>query len=270
MVRDPAVAGQFYPGSKASLLKEVGSLFGEAKGPAEDALGVVAPHAGYMYSGQVAGMVFRSIKPKPNYIILGPNHTGLGGPFSLDANTSWQTPLGEVGINQDLAADIKKNCPYIKVDGLSHIQEHSIEVQLPFLQFMQTAFKFVPVTISYSDLSVYRAIGTAIAKSIKDLGLEKDTCIIASSDMTHYESREAAKVKDSAAIEAMLALDEDKLIRRVSEMDITMCGYAPAVIMMTAVKTLGAKKARLVKYQTSGDVSGDYSSVVGYAGIIIT
>jgi len=215
-------------------------------------------------------MVFQSIKPKADYVILGPNHTGLGGPFGLDTNESWQTPLGEVRIDTDLARQIKKNCASIKDDSLSHAHEHSIEVQLPFLQFLHADFKFVPITISYSSLSVYRAIGQAIAKSIKDLKMEKDVSIIASSDMTHYEPRESAKMKDSAAIEAMLELNEEKLVERVSEMEISMCGYAPAAIMLTAVKSLGAKKARLVKYETSGDTSGDYSSVVGYAGIIIT
>ncbi|MCX5685892.1 MAG: AmmeMemoRadiSam system protein B, partial [Candidatus Omnitrophica bacterium] len=161
-------------------------------------------------------------------------------------------------------------CGFIKDDELSHAEEHSIEVQLPILQYLNKNFKFVPIVISYADLDVYRQIGKALAKSVKDLNLEKDITIIASSDMTHYEPQDAAKKKDSAAIEAILKLDEKELFEKVSSMGITMCGYGPVLIMIAASKALGAKNAKLVKYATSGDVSGDYSSVVGYAGITIS
>jgi len=269
MIRNPVVAGQFYSGSKDALLKEVAMLV--AKGPAkEDAIGVLSPHAGYVYSGEVAGSVLGSIKPRDTYIIMGPNHTGLGASFGLSPAKSWKTPLGEVEIDEKLALQIKKNSGLIKDDELSHSREHSIEVQLPFLQYMSKNFKFVPLVISYADLDAYRDISKAVAKSIKDLKLEKNVTIIASSDMTHYEPQESAKSKDRAAIEAMLKLDEEELFERVSSMGITMCGYGPALIMIVAAKELGAKKARLVKYATSGDVSGDYSSVVGYAGITIS
>ena len=269
MVRKAVVAGQFYPGAKNSLSEEIGSLV-DKKLTREDAIGAVAPHAGYIYSGRVAGSVFSSIKPRNKYIIMGPNHTGLGKPFGVAGDNSWETPLGEVKIDDELRAAIMRNSKYIKEDDLSHSQEHSVEVQLPFLQYMQKDFTFVPIVISYSELDTYRAIGKEISSAIKELKIEKSVTIIASSDMTHYESQEEAKRKDSAAINAILKLDEAQLIERVSELDITMCGYAPAAIMIAAAKELGAKKARLVNYQTSGDATGDYSSVVGYAGIIIS
>lgn len=269
MIRNPAVAGQFYSGSKESLAEEVANLVPVSTKKKEPAIGVISPHAGYAYSGFVAGSTLSSVAPKPIYVIMGPNHTGLGSPFSLSASDSWVTPLGSVTVNKTLSERILKNCPQISRDEFAHLQEHSIEVQLPILQTLQTNFTIVPIVISIGDIEDYRSIGRAIAKSIKELKLEKDVTIIASSDMTHYESCNSAEDKDSRAIDAILKLDEDALMERIRKFDISMCGYAPAVIMMVAAKLLGANKAKLVKYQTSGDVSGDYSSVVGYAGIII-
>jgi AmmeMemoRadiSam system protein B len=269
VIRNPAVAGQFYSGSKESLIKEAGRLVAGAAEKKEDAVGVISPHAGYAYSGSVAGLTLSSIKPKPVYVIMGPNHTGLGSPFSLSTSDSWATPLGNVTVNKTLAEKILKNCPQISKDEFAHIQEHSIEVQLPILQTLQGNFTMVPIVISSGTIEQYREIGQAIAKSIKELKLEKDVVIIASSDMTHYESQGSAEEKDAKAIDAILKLDEEALLERVRKFDITMCGSAPAAIMMVAAKSLGAKRAKLIKYQTSGDVSGDYSSVVGYAGIVI-
>jgi AmmeMemoRadiSam system protein B len=268
MIRNAVVAGHFYPGSRTSLLREVESLI-DSKAQKRDAIGVVSPHAGYAYSGSVAGSVLSSIEPRPNYIIMGPNHTGLGERFGLDTSDSWETPLGEVRINRTLADRIRNNSRHIKDDSLSHAHEHSIEVQIPFLQVLQERFSIVPIVVSYASLDTYREVGKTIAASIKELSLEKDVTIIASSDMTHYEPHEEAKKKDKVAIEAVLALDEKKLVEKVAEMGITMCGFAPTAIMIVAAKALGAKTASLVRYQTSGDTSGDYSSVVGYAGIII-
>ncbi len=268
MIRKPAVSGQFYSGSKDELEREVTSLidFKVKKAPA---IGVVSPHAGYVYSGPVAGKVLSEIKPTGTYIILGPNHTGLGEELRLDESEIWKMPLGDVKLNKALGDAILRNCRYISRDSLSHLHEHSIEVQIPFLQMLQKEFTITPISVACSDLTILREAGIAIAKSIRDLNIESDVTIIASSDMTHYESAEEAKRKDTIAIDAILKLDEAKLIRSVRDFDITMCGYAPTVIMLVAAKELGAKSARLVKYQTSGDVSGDYSSVVGYAGLII-
>lgn len=268
MVRNPVFAGHFYPGTKEALLKNVALLVGKNTGK-EDAIGVISPHAGYIYSGPVAGSVFAAIRPKTKYVILGPNHTGSGAAFGISARDYWRTPLGEVRLDKELARAIKLHAPDTSFDDLSNDEEHSIEVQLPFLQFLNKNFTFVPIVISYADLDIYRRIGRGIASAIKEAGAEKEVVIIASSDMTHYEPHETAKKKDAAVIDAVISLDEARLVRSVSEMSITMCGFAPAAIMITAAKELGAKHGRLIKYQTSGETSGDFSSVVGYAGIVI-
>lgn len=271
MIRNPVVAGQFYPGVEKQLKDEIKSLRGKEESEKADALGVVSPHAGYIYSGHVAALTLASIKPKHNYVIIGPNHTGLGAEFGISSCEAWKTPLGEVRINDELAETIAADSDNITREDLSSSQEHSIEVQLPFLQtFSHKDFGFVPIVASCADVKTYRDVGKAIAKAARSLKIEHDLVIIASSDMTHYESQEAAKEKDRLAIEAMLELDEEKFIHTVSEHDISMCGYAPVAIMITAVKSLGAKTARLIKYETSGDRSGDYSSVVGYAGIVVS
>ncbi|MCX5679865.1 MAG: AmmeMemoRadiSam system protein B [Candidatus Omnitrophica bacterium] len=269
MVRRPVVAGQFYPGTKELLLKTIASTINKLPGK-DEAIGVISPHAGYIYSGSVAGAVLSSIKPRPKYIILGPNHTGLGVSFSMSKASSWKTPLGDVTVDEDLRKKLLMYSGLIEADDAAHIAEHSIEVQLPILQAIQKKFTFVPIVVASDDLQSYRMMGKDIAGAIKELGIEKEVLIIASSDMTHYESDESVRRKDKAAIEAILELDEEKLFKRIRQMDISMCGYGPTAIMISAAKILGAKTARLVKYQTSGDASGDYSSVVGYAGITVS
>jgi len=268
-VRSPVVAGQFYPGTKETLLKTVASMVG--KFPCRtDAIGAISPHAGYQYSGPIAVSVLVSIEPKPVYIILGPNHAGLGAAFSLSKAMSWRTPLGEADVNDRLREEILRRSSLIEADDEAHTAEHSIEVQLPILQVLQKDFTFVPIIVASDDLESYRTAGNDIAGAIKELGIEKKVVIIASSDMTHYESEEKVRIKDKAAIEAILELDEEKLFNRVRRMDISMCGYGPAAVMISAAKILGAKSAKLVKYGTSGDASGDHSSVVGYAGITVS
>ena len=267
MIRNPAVAGQFYPGWPEEL-REMIKHMTDKDNPRIDALGVVSPHAGYVYSGPVAGAVFSRIKFKDTFVLLGPNHRGAGKPFSIMTQGSWKTPLGEVQINADLAEAILKASTNLEEDALAHRYEHSLEVQVPFLQYFKPDVTIVPIVLSHADPSVYKEIGKAIARALKQTGAE--AIILASSDMTHYEPHEKAKVKDMHAIDAILDLDADELVKRIASYDISMCGYAPAVSLITAVKELGARKAELVKYQTSGDTSGDYSSVVGYAGIIIS
>lgn len=269
-IRDAVVAGQFYPGSRASLLKMIESMKQDVAAKKVDAIGVISPHAGYIYSGSVAAATMASIKPKDIYIILGPNHTGMGAEFGISTADAWRTPLGDVKIDRELAGRIMNDCIMIEDDDASSEQEHSIEVQLPILQSMQADLSFVPIVVSQTDIDVYRKVGHCIARSIKSLDLAHDITIIASSDMTHYEPQEQARRKDFAAIDAILKLNEDEMLGHINELDITMCGYAPAMIMMIAAKELGARSAELVKYQTSGDASGDYSSVVGYAGIIVS
>jgi AmmeMemoRadiSam system protein B len=261
MIRKPVVAGQFYPAS-ASELKAM--IEGMVK---EEAIGLVLPHAGYVYSGPVAAAVISRIKFKDTFIIMGPNHTGSGKPLSIMTEGVWKTPLGEVKIDSELAKKILATSKHLQEDKTAHLYEHSIEVQLPFLQYFKPDFELVPIIFGYAGGSIYKEIGKEIAKAVKKLG--KEVVIIASSDMTHYEPQESARKKDIQAIEAMLDLNEDELLKRVDELNISMCGYAPAVSLIVAAKELGATGTELVKYQTSGDVTGDYSAVVGYAGIII-
>jgi len=200
-------------------------------------------------------------------IIIGPNHTGHGKPFAISTDGIWNTPLGNVAIDSELAKAITAKSRYLREDYEAHRGEHSIEVQLPFLQYFKKDIKLVPIVLSFGGVETYREIGREIARSVKEVG--RQVIIIASSDMTHYEPQESAKNKDTQAIEAMLALDEYKLAERVEKLNITMCGYAPAVVMLAATKELGGTQAVLVDYRTSGDATGDYSSVVGYAGILI-
>jgi len=261
MIRNPIVAGQFYPASASELKAMIEGLV------REEVIGLVSPHAGYIFSGSVAGAVISRIKFKDTFIIMGPNHTGSGKPLSIMTEGVWKTPLGEVEIDSELAKQILATSKNLQEDKTAHLYEHSIEVQLPFLQYFKPDFKLVPIVLAYAGGAIYKEIGKEIAKAVKELN--KKVVIIASSDMTHYESQESAQMKDTQAIEAILDLNEDELLKRVDELDISMCGYAPAVSLIVAAKELGATGAELVKYQTSGDVTGDYSSVVGYAGIII-
>ena len=266
MIRNPVVAGQFYPASPPQLRAMIETLVNE-KAAKEEVIGLVSPHAGYMYSGPVAGAVFSRIKVKDTFIIMGPNHTGMGKPLSIMTQGTWRTPLGEVEIDSELGNKILAISKYLTEDRVAHEYEHSIEVQLPFLQYFKTDIKIVPIVLGYASSVTYKEIGKEIAKAIKELN--KEVVIIASSDMTHYEPQESARMKDGKAIEAVLDLNEDELLRRVDELNISMCGYAPTVSLISAAKELGATGAELVRYQTSGDITGDYSSVVGYAGIIL-
>lgn len=266
MIRTPVVAGQFYPAS-ASQLRAMIEMLVDEKVEKQEVIGLVSPHAGYIYSGPVAGAVISSIKFKDTFIIMGPNHTGRGKPFSIVTGGAWQTPLGEVKIDSELAGKILAFSSHLQEDDSAHQYEHSIEVQIPFLQYFKPDIRIVPIMLTHAPATIYKEIGKAIARAIKELG--REAVIMASSDMTHYEPQESAREKDAQAIDAILALDEDELLKRVEELNISMCGYAPTASLISAARELGAKEAELVRYQTSGDTSGDYSSVVGYAGIII-
>lgn len=229
------------------------------------------PHAGYIYSGRIAGKVISQVNLKENFVIIGPNHTGLGTTFSLNRDEEFDMPLGKVNTNLKLADEILQNCPYIKKDTRAHCFEHSIEVQLPFLQFARRGpFTIVPIIARDANLETYKEIGRNIALAIKNLLIADKTQIIASSDMTHYEEAQTAKKKDEKAISAILKLDPDLLFNTIKKEDISMCGYIPAIIMLSAARELGAKGAELAGYENSAEASGDYSSVVGYAGIIIS
>jgi AmmeMemoRadiSam system protein B len=236
------------------------------------AIGCVAPHAGYVYSGSVAGAVYARLEIPERCVILCPNHTGKGRALAVMANTTWQTPLGEVAADADLGARLLGRYPALEEDSAAHRGEHAIEVQLPFLQAQRPKLKIVPIAIGTSNFDVLRGLGEALADAIAELqeeGREEKVLIIASSDMNHYEPDAVTRVKDHKAIERVLAMDARGLWEVVMEEDISMCGFGPTTVMLTAAKLLGATSATLVKYATSGDVSGDYEAVVGYAGIIV-
>jgi len=264
-VREAAVAGQFYPGSADALEKTVKELIGS--GPAAPAMGVVVPHAGYMYSGRVAGAVYGSVELPQTFVIIGPNHTGLGPAASIMTSGLWRLPDGDAAIETKLAEAILAGSRYLEADGRAHQYEHSIEVQLPFLQYLVGDVHFVPIALMSTNVDVCRDIGLAVAQAVKAAG---PVLVVASSDMTHYESQDQAREKDTLAIERLLALDPEGLLGTVMNRNISMCGVGPATVMLFACKELGATQARLVKYETSGDVTGDFSQVVGYAGVIVS
>lgn len=266
-VRNPVVAGMFYPGTAAALRELIAKMV-DVRATKEDIFGAVLPHAGYVYSGHVAGAAVSRIKFKDTFIIMGPNHTGMGKPFSIMTKGSWKTPLGEVPIDTDMAKSLMAASTYLREDEDAFAEEHSIEVQLPFLQFFNKDIKFVPIILaSYPDPKVYLEMGDQLARALS--GANEKAVIIASSDMTHYQPRKTAQTKDSHAIDAILALDPEELYRRVQEYDISMCGYAPAMVMLQAANVIGAAGAELVRYATSGDVTGETASVVGYASILV-
>lgn len=269
MLREPAVAGQFYPENRPALIKQIeGFLPSNAK--KEEIIGAIMPHAGYAYSGRVAVETASSIEEKDTFIIIGPNHSGLGQEFSIQTKGKWLTPFGEVEINQGLAKQLLDNSNFLKEDTLAHKFEHSIEVELPILQYFFKNFKFVPIVIMSSNFNDCISLGKEIANTVKKLSLKEKVAIIASSDMTHYEEQNEAAKKDKAAIDAILKLDISLFINTITDKNVSMCGFAPATVLLSYAKECGVRQAKLVKYQTSGDASGDYSSVVGYAGITIT
>ncbi|MDD5018888.1 MAG: MEMO1 family protein [Candidatus Omnitrophica bacterium] len=268
MIRQAAVAGQFYPSGPERLKQLIASFLPEKAVKKENALACVLPHAGYVYSGNVAATTLASINIPDTCIILGPNHTGFGTPASIMTEGRWQTPFGIMDIDTARARSILGHSSYLQDDEVAHAYEHSIEVQLPLIrQIKSAAFRFVPIILASDEKLMYKDIAHSIAASIREA--QESILIIASSDMTHDEPQKLAMEKDQEAIEAILALDADELEDRIKRLHISMCGYMPAIIAIMAAKELGAKTARLAAYQTSGDISGDYSSVVGYAGIVI-
>lgn len=268
-MRRAVVAGQFYPAARQELRNQISSFIEDTQ-EKSGAMACMLPHAGYIYSGAVAAKTLCRVNIKDKIVLLGPNHTGYGEQFSIMTEGVWQTPLGEVRIDSQLAKQILKGCELLKDDTLAHAYEHSLEVELPLLQYFKTDFQIVPIAFMSDDTAALKKIGKDMALSIKEAGLEKEVFIVASSDMTHYEPQDAAQRKDTEAIGAILELNEDKLVEKIRKLNISMCGYAPVVAMLSAVKALGAKQAKLIAYQTSGDITGDYDSVVGYAGMLIS
>jgi hypothetical protein len=270
-VRRPAVAGRFYPAKPEVLTQQLDQCLAAdaaATEKAESALGCMVPHAGYMYSGHVAGAVFHRLPARATYIILCPNHTGRGAPLAIMSKGAWQTPLGAVGIDEALATGLQHSCRLLMEDIKAHESEHAIEVELPFLQRSVGAFTFVPITIGVTRYAALEALGHGMAQAVKSSA--SPVMIVASSDMNHYEPDDVTRVKDRKAIDQILALDPAGLYEVVRKEDISMCGYGPAVAMLIAAKDLGATRAELVRYATSADTSGDRSTVVGYAGMLIS
>ncbi len=266
MIRRPAVADLFYAGNAKALHPQVEDLLPRGEERAA-AMGVVVPHAGYIYSGAVAGAVYARLDPPESCAILGPNHTGLGAAAAIMTSGTWETPLGEMTIDTELARAILDRSRALEEDDRAHRKEHAIEIQLPFLQVLFPDVPFVPISLMSHEYGACRDIGQAVAEAIS--ASRKQVLLIASTDMSHYISRELAERKDRMAIDAILDLDPERLHATVLRERISMCGFHPTTAMLVAAKTLGASRGELVRYATSGDVTKDYSSVVGYAGLII-
>ncbi len=267
MKRTPAAAGSFYPANSAALEKLVKELTPSYGGSLTKAVGIVAPHAGYMYSGSVAGKVYAAITIPATVIVIGPNHTGYGARAGIISDGTFSMPGFEIEIDEELAKAIVNNTNIITEDYDSHIQEHSLEVQLPFIHYRNPSAMLVPISVMGRNYDFASSIGSAIAKAIKETN--KDVLVIASSDMTHYEADETARKKDKLAIEKLIELDAAGLLKVTAEHDISMCGVIPAAIMLTIAQKLGAENAKLIDYKTSGEVTHDYDEVVGYAGIVV-
>jgi len=270
-MRHPAVAGQFYAGDEKTLRAQIERCFTGPLGPGKvpklgprkgEVIGAVSPHAGYMYSGMVAAHTYARIVedgfPK-TFVIIGPNHTGLGSGIAT-MRDDWETPLGVAKVDKELAKEIRRDL--VDEDPTAHAQEHSIEVQLPFLQYFSNDFTFVPICMGFQDLDSAVSVGNTIAKAIKG----KDVVVIASTDMSHYVSPMLAKKKDSMALEAVKAMDSGALYDVVRDQNISMCGYGPVIATMTAC---AGGKATLLKYANSGEVH-PMAQVVGYASVVIT
>jgi MEMO1 family protein len=267
IVRHPAVAGRFYPGDRDILLSDVQSYISPLDEKPISALGCVVPHAGYIYSGQVAGAVYARLNIPRRCILMCPNHTGMGQPLSIMSQGAWETPLGKVSVDTEFASTLKERFPLLSEDPEAHRHEHAAEVQLPFLQARRSHFTFVPIALGTGRFENLEALGEAIAEVVA--AQREQILIISSSDLNHYEPDSVTRVKDRKAIDRILALDPRGLYDVVMNENISMCGFGPTVAMLTACKRLGATSAELVKYATSGDVSGDRNMVVGYAGVLV-
>lgn len=267
-LRHPAVAGRFYPREAEVLRHDVRRYLAQSqKRERVRAVGCLAPHAGYMYSGHVAGAVFSVVEIPELCVVMCPNHTGTGRPLAIVSEGSWETPLGVVSIQSAFATALKQRYPLLEEDVTAHRSEHAAEVELPFLQVLQPNLNFVPIALGTSQFEALYQLGVAIADVVA--AWNGPVLIIASSDMNHYESDAVTRLKDHTAIQPMLQLDARALYDVVTHTHISMCGFGPAVAMLTAAKKLGATGAELIRYATSGDISNDHDLVVGYAGIIV-
>jgi MEMO1 family protein len=267
MLRLPAVAGQFYPGNPNELTSLIREYTKEEKPQGKITVrACLVPHAGYMYSGAVAGAVFARIALPKKILVLGVRHYPRGEALAILSEGAWRTPLGDVPIDTPLAERLKKNCPALREDHVAHSGEHSLEVELPFLQVLSPEFSFVPVAIGTLRYQELCETGVGIANVLADAG--EEIVMVTSSDMNHYEDDVTTRRKDENAIECMLKMDAKRLYDVCRAERISMCGLGPAVAMLAAMNKLGAQRAELVRYATSGDITGNRKEVVGYAGMI--
>jgi AmmeMemoRadiSam system protein B len=266
MQRQPAVAGQFYAGTDRQLRHDLAGLIPPGCSRRK-VTGIIAPHAGYIYSGSIAGTVYASIEIPATVLIIGPNHHGVGAGAAFFPEGEWLTPLGPATIDSRLNSLLEQHVPYVVPDSLAHQSEHSLEVQVPFIQYLQPTAAISALCLGHGDYAAVRRIGEGVATAIRAYG--KDVLIVASSDMTHYESAESARRKDDLALERVLNFDPEGLLQVCRQERITMCGVVPAAVMLVAAAELGATQAELVAYGTSGDVTGDNRQVVGYAAVSV-
>jgi MEMO1 family protein len=265
--RPPAVAGRFYPADPAELSRQIAAFALPCEEPPRRAIACVVPHAGYRYSGHVAGAVYARLKLPRRFLLLGPRHFPRGKAQAILSEGAWQTPLGCAEIDSDLANELVRADPDLCEDEVAHQTEHALEVQLPFLQSLSSDFRFVPIALGAREYVHFESLGRAMAEVLHKHS--DPVLMIASSDMNHYESDEITRHKDSLALDRVLDLDARGLFDIVRREGITMCGFGPVVSVLTAARLLGASRATLVRYATSGDINGDRDEVVGYAGVIV-
>jgi len=267
MLRLPAVAGQFYPADPRELTRLIRKFSTEALGAEKTrARACLVPHAGYIYSGGVAGAVFaRMILPK-KILVLGVRHAPMGEDLAILSEGAWRTPLGDAPLDAALAQKVKAACPSLREDAVAHSREHSLEVEIPFLQLLDPGFSFVPVAVGTLRFEELHELGMGLARVLKES--QEEILVVTSSDMNHYEPDDVTRIKDAKAIDRMEAVDARGLFEVCRKEKISMCGLGPAVAMLTAMKELGVEHSEVVRYATSGDVNGDRDAVVGYAGMI--
>lgn len=268
--REPSVAGRFYPAAPRELAQLVRGLMSEPVASPIAARMLMAPHAGYVYSGAIAAATFARVDVPPTAVVLCPNHTGRGDRRAVYASGSWAFPGFELAVDEELAARLVEHAGF-RADILAHAREHAAEVQMPFLHERRTDVRVVPVCLAGLSLEDCRVLGAGLANVVREVERERRERIllVASSDMSHYVPADVARHYDMHALERLLALDPEGLFGVVEREDISMCGYVPTTVALFAARALGAEHAELVRYGSSGDVSGDPSSVVGYAGVVV-
>jgi AmmeMemoRadiSam system protein B len=271
VIRQPAVAGQFYPADASAVGDALDALV-PSTAPKRRAIAVVCPHAGWIYSGHTAGRVYSSVEIPDHVILVGPNHRGTGNCYAVYSKGAWHTPVGDVPVAEPLALEILNSCELLVEDTRAHTHEHSLEVQLPMLLRANPNVNIVPLLIGggwpeSGGRHELKEIGSAIAQCVRECG--EPVLLVASTDLNHYEDQEVSHAKDKLVLDAIVNLDPDAMMDRVIDADISMCGVAATYIVLRAAKGLGAARAELLEYRTSGDVSGDFSRVVGYGGVVI-